>query len=496
MASQSGGPGQSGVKHTECDIGADRSLPVNSGKSLEAGRRFGYNPKDEGATGLGGSLGGNDKEENGNKNRSEQNNDNSGNRILNKNDNRTQHKDRERINNSNDGRETKKYRREYKIENTVSINLQGKTITLDELVESVERICGIGTLLACVENNKDVYDLTLVNQECKEMIIDGLQINDQTVNIDTPYDDSLCIAILRLPAFISDDEIAAKLGKYNINIVTPVKRQFHSRLHSKVANGTRHFRIKLPQGVSSLPWSLPFDIRGERKYYKVKHDNQKDVCYKCLSDEHLARKCPDNVCYSCNEKGHISVDCPNKYCPSCERHTSKCICKSGDSTTESEVEDTDNESSSDTHSDEKDNSDGEEQEDDKVNQYLQVKMPTTHKVDMDYEQTQYKRKLDFDENTIPNPDSNGREKEIVKILKLNNEESGKTQNEGKKTEPKQGKEKMIGRRPSFKQQPNLNVARTSIPVKTDGNNEVPDEKKTNKKTKKKNKKSPEKDSNG
>lgn len=62
--------------------------------------------------------------------------------------------------------------------------------------------------LACVPTTNEMYDLTMVNEECKEMLSEGLKVKDANINIETPYEDSLLIAIL-----ISDDEIVDKLGK-------------------------------------------------------------------------------------------------------------------------------------------------------------------------------------------------------------------------------------------------------------------------------------------
>lgn len=63
-----------------------------------------------------------------------------------------------------------------------------------------------------------------------------------------------------------------------------------------------------------------------KRHFKTVHDNQQKVCFKCCSDQHLARNCPLIKCYSCYEFGHSSMFCPQNHCSS-EKHREKCICK-------------------------------------------------------------------------------------------------------------------------------------------------------------------------
>ncbi|KAL5014096.1 hypothetical protein ScPMuIL_008366 [Solemya velum] len=155
--------GRQGVNYSEYVVRAKRSPHVQAGTHVGAGSRSGYNPKDESEpVSVQTNLDLEDKNKNEKGIRSKPN--------LNKKygkDNSVKTVNKE---NTNEKGEFKKYRRDYKIENTVSINLEGKNVTVDELVYSIEQLCGIGTLLACVATTNEMYDLTMVNQECKEML--------------------------------------------------------------------------------------------------------------------------------------------------------------------------------------------------------------------------------------------------------------------------------------------------------------------------------------
>lgn len=202
---------------------------------------------------------------------------------------------------------------EYKIENTVIVNVEGKEVEADDIIDCIEELCGEDTVFACVLSAGNTYEVTMMNGDCKDAITPTLQIGDTTVSVSSVSDKSTMVSILHLPTYISDKEIVEKIQSYNIQIISPIYRKYRKtrkRRKRRIADGTRYFRVKFPKEITSLPWFITFEIRGTSRYFRTIHDNQVRVCFKCCSVDHLARNCPLNKCYSCFEYGHISWDCP------------------------------------------------------------------------------------------------------------------------------------------------------------------------------------------
>lgn len=236
---------------------------------------------------------------------------------------------------------------EFKLENTVIVNVEGSEISIDELLDSIEDLCGNETVMGCVPCEGNVFEVTMINKDCSELLIPSLKIGDIEVSASSMSDTSTFVSIVHLPTYVTDDELSDKMKSFNIQIVSPIYRRYHKRKRSKrrIANGTRYFRVKFPEGIKSLPWSLAFKVRGTTRYFMTVHENQSKVCFKCCSDNHLARDCNLITCYTCFLTGHISVNCPKKWCSDCGKKKTDCGCESdadgndSDSVTISEYED-------------------------------------------------------------------------------------------------------------------------------------------------------------
>lgn len=235
---------------------------------------------------------------------------------------------------------------EYRIENTVIVNVEGKLVEADDIIDSIEKLCGENTLIACVQCGRNTYEITMKNKESSDALIPTLRIGQTTVSVSSVSEKSTMVSILHLPTYISDIEIVEKIQSYNIQIVSPIQRRYRRirKRKRRIADGTRFFRVKFPKEVKSLPWSLAFEVRGTSRYFRTIHDDQERVCFKCCSVDHLSRFCPLNMCYSCSENGHISWDCPkkryqNKGIPinDCERGTESESEKESKSESENEI---------------------------------------------------------------------------------------------------------------------------------------------------------------
>lgn len=247
------------------------------------------------------------------------------------------------VNEDKDERE--KMNHTYDINNAIIVNVGSHDIEEDDILDAIEDICGDDTVMACVPCGKNIYEISMINTDCKNILLPRFNIGEVSVNASSVNETSTVVSIMHMPPYVTDATIAEKMESYNIQIVSPIFRKFRIRKKRnrtrKVADGTRYFRVKFPKGVKSLPWSLSFHIEGVNRYFKTIHDNQMQVCFKCCSPDHMARDCSLNKCYSCLEFGHISKYCPDKYCSECDERWTDCEC-STDTDDEAE-EDTDNE---------------------------------------------------------------------------------------------------------------------------------------------------------
>lgn len=239
--------------------------------------------------------------------------------------------------------------REYKIENTVIVNAEGSDIDVNELLDSVEDLCGVDTIMGCVPCGNNTFEVTMINKDCSNNLVPGFQVGDMKVSANSANDQSTFVSILHLPTYMTDEDLVEKIESFGVQVVSPVYRRYYRRENGirKIEDGTRYFRVKFSNTIKSLPWSIAFHINGVTKYFKTIHDNQSKVCFKCCSEEHLARDCKLSQCYTCFLMGHISINCPKKWCPGCEQRREKCECDSdngsdSDSGSDSEMEDDSN----------------------------------------------------------------------------------------------------------------------------------------------------------
>jgi len=225
--------------------------------------------------------------------------------------------------------EVKKIEKKYEMENTVLVNVEGRDVDSDDIIDSIEELCGEETVMACVPCGKNVYEVTMIDKDCRNILLPTFNVGEISISACSVNESSTVVSILHLPTYVTDYQIAEKMEIYKIQIVSPIYRKFRRRNkgNRKVADGTRFFRVKFPKGVTSLPWSLSFQIDGVTRYFKTIHDNQAKVCYKCCSAEHIARDCDQNRCYTCNLLGHIAINCPTKYCSNCNQKLNECECE-------------------------------------------------------------------------------------------------------------------------------------------------------------------------
>ena len=174
-----------------------------------------------------------------------------------------------------------------------------------------------------------MYEITVrYPRNSDELCNSPFQVSGEKYQCHAVHSKEKVVSFLHLPAFIPNEDIYKKLQTFGVEIKSDIKRRFYPG--TEVADGTRYVVVKFPPNVSSLPYTVKFDLGNNKyEYIRVKHDNQNKVCSKCLSDEHLYANCPENKCYRCNNYGHLLKFCPSEPCSDCGLYPSKCKCDSG-----------------------------------------------------------------------------------------------------------------------------------------------------------------------
>ena len=212
---------------------------------------------------------------------------------------------------------------------TVILELQGTIpVSAMELMRAVRALCG--GLVACRATGQRAYEVTLSHIKGKERILDGFKIGETVIHAKGLHNDELVVSFLNLPAYITDEEILAKLESWGVGAVSPIRRRMWPG--TKVADGTRFLKVKFNEKVQSLPYSARFETALGPEYFRVIHDRQVKVCRMCLQPGHILRDCPDFFCHKCGVQGHYARECGAKgegeedRCGKCKNGVNQCVC--------------------------------------------------------------------------------------------------------------------------------------------------------------------------
>lgn len=219
---------------------------------------------------------------------------------------------------------------QYTEENTVTVTSNTIGLTdIDEMMDSIEKICGDGSVIGCVKRGMRRFEVTLSDESLCDLLVPTFQVGRMTMNATPVKQKFLVVSIFHLPVYVKEEEILRRLESFGLEIISPVYRKDRIRKDGKSAvDGTRFVHAIFPEHLKSLPYNIKINVRGKIEYFNVKHDYQIKVCNKCYSDKHLARDCPRNMCFICHQLGHISFDCELKGdCDKCGDTKLGCKCK-------------------------------------------------------------------------------------------------------------------------------------------------------------------------
>lgn len=165
-----------------------------------------------------------------------------------------------------------KFQREYKKEATLIINLDTlQKVTAMDLIKAIEERIGFGKLIGLRQRPVNEYELTLENEELCEEMSEGIMINGHLCEVRRLCVTERMVSFLRLPTYISDEEILMKLTNWGVTPILPLRRRFYPG--TTVADGTRFIRVKFPKDIASLPYSTKFETEDGPQYCRVIHDS-------------------------------------------------------------------------------------------------------------------------------------------------------------------------------------------------------------------------------
>lgn len=118
------------------------------------------------------------------------------------------------------------------------------------IIEEIEKVTGLNTVLAVVENDSSSYDVTMDSKALALRLSEGIEIAGRIYPVSLQFSDIVVVSFMKLPVFIDDDEIVSKLESKGVTVVSPVYRR--TVPGTQVADGTRFMRCKFPPGITSL----------------------------------------------------------------------------------------------------------------------------------------------------------------------------------------------------------------------------------------------------
>lgn len=217
--------------------------------------------------------------------------------------------------------------RKYKKECIVKLSVKEKEkINDDDLLDTIEEICGKGALMACVPDGSNHWEITLREENHARVLLPSFMVDEIEVSAKQVYESTVNVSFLHMSTQIPNSDVENKLKQFGVELISPISERFYKNREGEITDGTRFFTIRFPENRKSLPYSVRFNVNGVMKHYKVVHNNMQTVCLICSASDHLARKCQLNKCYSCNSWGHIAMDCPTKVCYGCGAIKKWCDC--------------------------------------------------------------------------------------------------------------------------------------------------------------------------
>lgn len=217
--------------------------------------------------------------------------------------------------------------RNYRKDCSVLVNVgDNQSVKATEIIKEVIKLCGEGQLYACVPKAGNMYMLTLKSKMVAELVLDGIRCGEKVYPCTEVTKNSMVVSFMNVDPYVPDKEITDKLEAMNVEKVGKIRRLHYA--DTEVENGNRVCRVKLPPTMPSLPYLMKLSDGETANSYRVIHDNQQKLCFRCNKPDHVFRDCPEFVCFRCNKQGHFRRQCKAQWCQEC--YSYECTCYTGD----------------------------------------------------------------------------------------------------------------------------------------------------------------------
>ena len=222
------------------------------------------------------------------------------------------------------------YKRKYKKECTIEVNVGSRNVvTATMLIETLSEY--VTDIYACVPKGVNCYDVTLPSaEEAKILVDEHIVIGGQKLTFRLLFENSIVVSFMHLPTYIEDHEIETYLTSKGAVLKSDIKHRLIKG--TNISDGTRYVRVEFTDTLKSLPYSVGFNTCDGYKYFRVLHNNQVKVCFKCNSPDHELRSCPLTKCFLCNGHGHYAKHCTVSKCDICGLSENICDCHDEDYT--------------------------------------------------------------------------------------------------------------------------------------------------------------------
>lgn len=217
-------------------------------------------------------------------------------------------------------------KREYKKEATLRVDTGFDRVKASDIINAIEDDFGDDSVFACVPRG-GCYEVTLCDEETAKVVAGGISIKGKSYNCRIVTDRSLVVSFLHLTPYIEDSQIIDMLHAFGVEVISNIKRHFIKDAKRKITDGTRYVRVKFPEQLKSLPYSVRFNTCDGPQPFRVIHNGQVKTCNLCFETDHVMAECPSVECRVCHGQGHIARSCPQKQrCDECKNKMSHCMC--------------------------------------------------------------------------------------------------------------------------------------------------------------------------
>ena len=128
-------------------------------------------------------------------------------------------------------------------EQTVVVTVNGqKSISPEEIIDEVEKKCGVGAVMACVPKAGVGYEVVLKERKYVGEVTDNLSIKGEEIKVKELTSRIKIVSIINLSMYVSDEEIIDRFKRIGVEILSEIKkRKMPSR--TTVFDGTSYHQI-------------------------------------------------------------------------------------------------------------------------------------------------------------------------------------------------------------------------------------------------------------